>query len=147
MVQAITKNMFLPGIMSYQIQNCFLKMKCPFWIWSKEISVCKGQNQYWTEWSNEHFQKPHPLWTQLIAVSTNNSWNSTMQRGKPHINQIQKSIHLLCAFKMNWGEVGRLSSDLTSLNSKFCLEIWAKEEGDRPACYRHTLQKPASVTV
>ncbi len=59
---------------------------------------------------------------------------------------VQKRRHVLWA---KWKSV--LWSDETKFDILVgncgCCVLWAKEEGDLPACYQHSVQKPASLMV
>ncbi len=68
---------------------------------------------------------------------------------------VQKCHRVLWAkVHLNWN-VSKWKSVLWSNVSKFdilvgnhgCRVLWAKEEGDLPACYQHSVQKPASLMV
>ncbi len=51
------------------------------------------------------------------------------------------------SFKIDFFQSGKVFYSRTSPNLTFLLEIRAKEEGDLPACYQHSVQKPASLMV
>ncbi len=68
---------------------------------------------------------------------------------------VQKCHRVLWAkAHLKW-TVSKWKSVLWSDESKFdilvenhgCCVLWAKEEGDLPACYQHSVQKPASLMV
>ncbi len=69
---------------------------------------------------------------------------------KPYVNMVQKRRRVL------WAKtVSKWKSVLWSDESKFDILVgnhgrrvlWAKEEGDLPACYQRSVQKPASLKV
>ncbi len=74
---------------------------------------------------------------------------------KPYVNMVQKRHHVLWAkAHLKW-IVSKWKSVLWSDGSKFDILVEnhrsrvlrAKEEGDLPACYQHSVQKPASLMV
>ncbi len=74
---------------------------------------------------------------------------------KPYVNMVQKRRRILWAkAHLKW-TVSKWKSVLWSDESKFhilvgnhrCRVLWAKEEGDLPAYYQHSVQKPASLMV
>ena len=84
-----------------------------------------------TQWAQEYFQKP-------LSVNT---IHRTICRG-----QLKTHLNLT---------VSKWESVLRSDKSKFDIPVdnhgrrvlQAKEEGDLPACYQHSVQKPASLMV
>ncbi len=71
------------------------------------------------------------------------------------MNMVQKRRRVLLAkAHLKW-TVSKWKSVLWSDESKFdilvgnhgCRVLWAKEEGELPACYQHSIQKPASLMV
>ncbi len=71
------------------------------------------------------------------------------------MNMVQKRCHVLWAkANLKW-TVSKWKSVQWSDKSKFDILVgnhrdrvlWAKEEGDLPACYQHSVQKPASLMV
>ncbi len=76
-------------------------------------------------------------------------------RRKPYVNMVQKCRRVLWAkAHLKW-TVSKWKSVLWSDESKFDFLVGnhghrvlrAKEEGDLPACYQHSVQKPASLMV
>ncbi len=74
---------------------------------------------------------------------------------KPYVNTVQKRHHVLWAkAHLKW-IVSKWKRFLGSEESKFdilvgnhvCHVLRAKEEGDLPACYQRSVQKPASLMV
>ncbi len=74
---------------------------------------------------------------------------------KPYVNMVQKRHHVLWAkANLKW-TVSKWKSVLWSDETKFdilvgnhgCCVLRAKEEGDLPACYQRSVQKPASQMV
>ncbi len=74
---------------------------------------------------------------------------------KPYVNMVQKRRRVLWAkAHLKW-TVSKWKSVLWSDESKFDILVGnhgrrvlrAKEEGDLPACYQHSVQKPASLMV
>ncbi len=74
---------------------------------------------------------------------------------KPFVNMVQKGRRVLWAkAHLKW-TVSTWKSVLWSNESKFdilvgnhvCRVLWVKEEGDFPACYPHSFQKPAPLMV
>ncbi len=69
---------------------------------------------------------------------------------KPYVNMVQKCLCVLWTkAHLKW-TVSKWKSDLWSDESKFDILVgnhgrrvlWAKEEGDLPACYQRSVQKP-----
>ncbi len=74
---------------------------------------------------------------------------------KPYVNMVQKRRHVLWAkYLLKW-TVSKCKNVLWSDGSKFdiivgnhgCHVLRAKEEGDLPACYQCSVQKPASLML
>ncbi len=74
---------------------------------------------------------------------------------KPYVNKVQKCCRVLWAkAHLKW-TVSKWKSVLWPDESKFDILVGnhgrhvfrAKEEGDLPACYQHSVQKPASLMV
>ncbi len=74
---------------------------------------------------------------------------------KPYVNMVQKRCRVLWAkAHLKW-TVSKWKSVLWSDESKFDILVgnhglrvlWAKEEGDLPACHQGSVQKPASLMV
>ncbi len=74
---------------------------------------------------------------------------------KPFVKMVQKGRHVLWAKAHLKRSVSTWKSVLWSNESKFdilvgnhvCRVLWVKEEGDFPACYPHSFQKPAPLMV
>ncbi len=107
-----------------------------------------------TKWAQEHFQK-------LLSVNTNRPAICRCQlmlshaKKKPYVNMVQKCRRVLWAkAHLKW-TVSKCKSVLWSDESEFDILVWnhgrhvlwAKEEGDLPACYQRSVQKPASLMV
>ncbi len=76
-------------------------------------------------------------------------------KSKPHVNIVQKRRRVLWAkTHLKW-TILKWKSVLWSDESKFdilvgnheCRVLWAKEEGDLPACHQCSVQKPACLMV
>ncbi len=95
-----------------------------------------------TEWAQEYFQKPLSVNTIRRAICRC-QLNLYHAKRKPYVNMVQKHRRVL------WKSV------LWSDESKFDILVgnhrrrvlWAKEEGDLPACHQRSVQKPASLMV
>ncbi len=107
-----------------------------------------------TKWAQEYFQKPLSVNTIRRAI-----WRCQLKlyhaKSKPYVNMFQKRRRVLWAkAQLKW-TVSKLKSVLYSDESKFeilvgnhgCRVLRAKEEGDLPACYQRSVQKPASLMV
>ncbi len=104
------------------------------------------------KWAQEYFQKPLLVNTIRRARCQLNLYHA---KRKPFVNMVQRSRHVL------WGKahlkwtVSYWKSVLWSDESKFDSlagnharrVLRAKEEGDLPACYQRSVQKPASMMV
>ncbi len=106
-----------------------------------------------TKWGQEYSQKPLSVNTICCAICRCQLKRYHAKR-KPYVNMVQKSCRVLWAkahlkWTVSWKSV------LWSDESKFDIlvgnhrsrVIRAKEEGDLPACYEHSVQKPASLMV
>ncbi len=107
-----------------------------------------------TKWAQEYFQKPLSVNTIRRAICRCQIKLYHAKR-KPCVNMVQKRCRVLWAkTHLKW-TVSKWKSVLWSDESKFdilvgnhgCRVIRAKEEGDLPACYQHSVQKPASLMV
>ncbi len=107
-----------------------------------------------TEWAQEYFQKPLSINTIRRAICKCQLKLYHTKR-KPYVNIAQKHSRVMWAkvhFKLT---VSKWKSVLWSDESKFdilvgnhrCCVLRAKEEGDLPACYQRSVQKPASLMV
>ncbi len=107
-----------------------------------------------TKWAQEYFQKPLSVNTIRRAI-----WRCQLKlyhaKSKPYVNMFQIRRRVLWAkAQLKW-TVSKLKSVLYSDESKFeilvgnhgCRVLRAKEEGDLPACYQRSVQKPASLMV
>ncbi len=105
-----------------------------------------------TKWAQKYFQKP-------LSVNTIRRGICRCQlkfyhaKRKPYVSMIQKCRLVLWAkahLKWTVSKVfyGQTSPNLTLLleNYRHCV-LRAKEEGDLPACYQRSVQKPASLMV
>ncbi len=102
----------------------------------------------------EYFQKPLSVNTIHRAICRCQLKLYHAKR-KPYVNMVQKHRCVLWAkAHLKW-TVSKWKSVLWSDESKFDILVgnhgrrvlWAKEEGDLPACYQHSVQKPASLMV
>ncbi len=105
-----------------------------------------------TKWAQEYFQKP---------LSVNNPPchlqmpTKAHAKRKPYVNMVQKRRCVLWAKEHLKWTLLKWKSVLWSDESKFDILVGnhgrrvlrAKEEGDLPACYQHSVQKPASLMV
>ncbi len=107
-----------------------------------------------TKWAQEYFQKPLSVNTIRHAICRC-QLNLCHAKRKPYVNMVQKRGHVLWAkAHLKW-IVSKWKSVLWSDESKFdilvgnhrCRVLQAKEEGDLPACYQRSVQKPASLMV
>ncbi len=107
-----------------------------------------------TKWAQEYFQKPLLVNTIRRAICR---CQLKLYHGKrkPYVNMVQKRRCALWAkAHLKW-TVSKWKSVLWSDESKFdilvgnhgCRVLWAKEEGDLPACHQRSVQKPASLMV
>ncbi len=107
-----------------------------------------------TKWAQEYFQKPLSVNTIRRAICRCQLKLYHAKR-KPYVNMVQKLFGVLWAkAHLKW-TVSKWKSVLWSNESKFdilvgshgCRVLRAKEEGDLPVCYRHSVQKPAYLMV
>ncbi len=107
-----------------------------------------------TKWAQEYFQKPLSVNTIRRAICRC-QLNLYRAKRNPYVNIVQKRRHVLWAkAQLKWS-VSKWKSVLWSDESKFdilvgnhgCSVLRAKEEGDLPACYQRSVQKPASLMV
>ncbi len=107
-----------------------------------------------TKWAQEYFQKPPTVNTihQAICRCQLKLYHA---KRKPFVNIVQKRHCVLWAkAHLKW-TVSKWKSVLWSDVSKFdilvgnhwCHVLRAKEEGDLPACYQRSVQKPTSLMV
>ncbi len=107
-----------------------------------------------TKWAQEYFQKP-------LSVNTIHRAFCRCQiklyhaKRKPYVNMVQKHRRVLWAeAHLKW-TVSKWKTVLWSDEPKFDILVGnhgrrvlrAKEEGDLPACYQRSVQKPASLMV
>ncbi len=107
-----------------------------------------------TKWAQEYFQKPLSVNTICRAICRCQLKLYHSKR-KPYVNMVQKRRRVLWAkAHLKW-TVSKWKSVLWSDESKFDILVGnqgrrvlrAKEEGDLPACYQRSVQKPASLMV
>ncbi len=107
-----------------------------------------------SKWAQEYFQKPLLVNTIRRAICRCQLKLYHAKR-KPYVNMIQKRHRVLWTkAHLKW-TVSKWKMGLWSDESKFdilvgnhgCRVLRAKEEGDLPACYQHSVQKPASLMV
>ncbi len=107
-----------------------------------------------TKWAQEYFQKPLLVNTIRRAICGCQLKLYHAKR-KPYVNMVQKRRRVLWAkAHLKW-TISKWKSVLSSDESKFDILVGnhgrrvlrAKEEGDLPACYQHSVQKPASLMV
>ncbi len=102
-----------------------------------------------TKWAQEYFQKPLSVNTIRRAICRCQIKFYHAKR-KPNVNMVQKHCRVLWAkAHLKW-TVSKWKSVLWSDESKFDILVGvlrAKEEGDLPACYQRSVQKPASLMV
>ncbi len=107
-----------------------------------------------TKWAQEYFQKPLSVNTIRRAICRCQLKLYHAKR-KPYVNMVQKHRRVLWAkAHLKW-TVSKRKSVLWSGESKFYILVGnhgrrvlrAKEEGDLPACYQRSVQKPASLMV
>ncbi len=105
-----------------------------------------------TKWAQEYFQKPLSVNTIRHAICRCQLKLYHTKR-KPYVNMVQKRRRVLWAkAHLKW-TVSKWKSVLWLDESKFEIFVGnhgrrvlqAKEEGDLPACYQHSVQKPASL--
>ncbi len=107
-----------------------------------------------TKWAQEYFQKPLSVSTIRRAICRCQLKLYHAKR-KSYVNMVQKRRHVLWAkAHLKW-TVSKWKSVLWSDESKFVILVGnhgrrvlrSKEEGDLPACYQRSVQKPASLMV
>ncbi len=107
-----------------------------------------------TKWAQEYFQKPLSVNTIRRAICRCQLKLYHAKR-KPYVNMVQKHRRVLWAkAHLKW-TVSNWKSVLWTDESKFDILVVnhgrrvlrAKEEGDLPACYQRSVQKPASLMV
>ncbi len=107
-----------------------------------------------TKWAQEYFQKPLSVHTIRRAICRCQLKLYHAKR-KLYVNMVQKCRRVLWAkAHLKW-TVSKWKSVLWSDESKFDILVGnhgrrvlrAKEEGDLPACYQRSVQKPASLMV
>ncbi len=107
-----------------------------------------------TKWAQEYFQKPLSVNTIRCAICRC-QLKLYHAKSKPYVNMVQKRRNVLWAkAHLKW-TVSKWKGVLWSDESKFdilfgnhghCV-LQAREEGDLPACYQRSVQKPASLVV
>ncbi len=107
-----------------------------------------------TKWAQEYFQKPLSVNTIRRAICRC-QLNLYHAKRKPYVNMVQKRHRVLWAkAHLKW-TVSKWKSVLWSDESKFYILVGnhgrrvlrAKEVGDLPACYQHSVQKLSSLMV
>ncbi len=107
-----------------------------------------------TKWAQEYFQNPLLVNTMHRAICRGQLKLCHAKRN-PYVNMVQKHCRVLWAKDHLKWTVSKWKSVLWSDESKFDILVenhgshvlWAKEEGDLPACYQRSVQKPASLMV
>ncbi len=107
-----------------------------------------------TKWAQEYFQKPLSVNTIHCAICRCQLKLYRAKR-KPYVNMVQKRRRVLWAKAQLKLTVSKWKSVLWSDESKFDICVGnhgrcvlrAKEEGDLPACYLRSVQKPVSLMV
>ncbi len=107
-----------------------------------------------TKWAQEYFQKPLSVNTIHRAICRYQLKLYHAKR-KPYVNMVQTRSRVLWAKAHLKLTVSKWKSVLWSDKSKFDILVGnhghcvlrAKEEGDLPACYQRSVQKPASLMV
>lgn len=107
-----------------------------------------------TKWAQEYFQKPLSINTIRHAISRRQLKLYHAKR-KPYVNMVQKRRRVLWAKAHLKCTISKWNSVLWSDESKFDILVGnhgrcvlgAKEEGDLPACYQRSVQKPTSLMV
>ncbi len=94
-----------------------------------------------TKWAQEYFQKPLSVNTICRAICRCQLKLYHAKR-KPYVNMVQK---LFQSGKVFYGQTSQKSGILVGNHGRRVLR--AKEEGDLPVCYQHSVQKPASLMV
>ncbi len=107
-----------------------------------------------TKWAQEYLQKPLSVNTIRCAICRCQLKLYHAKR-KLYVNMVQKCHRVLWAKDHLKWTVSKWKGVLLSDESKFdilvgnhgCRVLRAKEEGDIPACYQRSVQKPASLMV
>ncbi len=107
-----------------------------------------------TKWAQEYFQKPLLVNTIRRAICRCQPKLYHAKR-KAYVNMVQKCRRVLWAKAYLKWTVSKWKSVLWSDESRFDILVGnhgrrvlrAKEEGDLPACYQRSVQKPASLMV
>ncbi len=107
-----------------------------------------------TKRAQEYFQKPLSVNTICRAICRC-QLKLYHAKTKPYVNMVQKRRCVLWAKALLKWTVSKWKSVLWSDKSKFDILVGnhgrhvlrAKEEGDLPACYQRSVQKPASLMV
>ncbi len=107
-----------------------------------------------TKWAQEYFQKPLSVNTVRRAICRCQLKLYHAKR-KPFVNMVQKHCSALWDKAHLKRTVSKWKSVLWSDESKFDILVGnhgrcvlrTKEEGDLPACYQSSVQKPASLMV
>ncbi len=105
-----------------------------------------------TKWAQEYFQKPLSVNT-MHRATCRGQLKFYHAKRNPYVNMVQKRRRVLSAKDHLKWTVSKWKSVLWSDESKFDILIRnhgrhvlrAKEEGDLPACYQQSVQKPASL--
>ncbi len=106
-----------------------------------------------TKWAQEYFQKP--VGNTIRSAICRCQLKLYHAKRKPYVKMVQKRCHVLWAkAHLKW-PFSKWKSVLWSDESKFDILVGnhgrrvlrAKEEGDLPVCYQHSVQKPASLMV
>ncbi len=102
-----------------------------------------------TKWAQEYFQKPLSVITIRRAICRRQLKLYHAKR-KPYVNMVQKWVKAHLKWTVSkwksviWSDESKF--DILVGNHRRCV-LCAKEEGDLPACYQHSVQKPASLMV
>ncbi len=98
-----------------------------------------------TKWAQEYFQKP--LLVNTIRRAICKCWLKLYHaKRKPYVNMVQKRRCVLWAKSNFKWTVSKSKFDIL-VGNYGCRVLRAKEEGDLPACYQRSIQKPASLMV
>ncbi len=107
-----------------------------------------------TKWAQEYFQKPLSVNTIRDAICRC-QLKLYHEKRKPYVNMVQKRRRVLWAKAHLKCTVSKWKSVLWSDESKFdilvgnhgCRVLRPTEEGDLPACYQHSVKKPAPLII
>lgn len=107
-----------------------------------------------TKWAQEYFQKPLSINTIRRAISRRQLKLYHAKR-KPYVNMVQKRRRVLWAKAHLKCTISKWNSVFWTDESKFDILVGnhgrrvlrAKEEGDFPACYQRSVQKPDGMMV